>query len=86
MGNVLVKDLIKDVVETVFDEFVSELERQEGNIKGCFDVIREEIKSTKEKVIMNAIDIVEEETDRIVSLLKKSGINSKQKVIDRLSD
>ena len=86
MRNVLVKDLINDVVGKVFDEFESELEKQEQNIKGCFDVIKEEIKSTKEKVIINAIDVVEEENERIVKLLKKSGINSKQKVIDRLSD
>ena len=86
MGNALVTDLINDVVGKVFDEFESELEKQEKNIKGCFDVIRQEIKSTKEKVIMNAIDVVEEENERIVKLLKKSGINSKQKVIDRLSD
>jgi len=86
MGNTLVKDLINDAVGKVFDELESELEKQEENIKGCFDVIRAEIKSTKEKVIMNAIDVVEEENERIVKLLKKSGINSKQKVIDRLSD
>jgi hypothetical protein len=86
MGNALVKDLINDAVGKVFDELESELEKQEENIKGCFDVIRAEIKSTKEKVIMNAIDVVEEENERIVKLLKKSGINSKQKVIDRLSD
>ena len=86
MGNALVTDLINDVVGKVFDEFESELEKQEKNIKGCFDVIRQEIKSTKEKVIMNAIDVVEEENEEIVKLLKKSGINSKQKVIDRLSD
>lgn len=85
MGNALVKDLINDAVGKVFDELESELEKQEENIKGCFDVIRAEIKSTKEKVIMNAIDVVEEENERIVKLLKKSGINSKQKVIDRLS-
>ena len=48
MRNVLVKDLINDVVGKVFDEFESELEKQEQNIKGCFDVIKEEIKSTKE--------------------------------------
>jgi hypothetical protein len=86
MGNALVKDLINDAVGKVFDELESELEKQEENIKGCFDVIRAEIKSTKEKVIMDAIDVVEEENERIVKLLKKSGINSKQKVIDRLSD
>jgi hypothetical protein len=85
MGNALVKDLINDAVGKVFDELESELEKQEENIKGCFDVIRAEIKSTKEKVIMNAIDVVEEENERIVKLLKKSGINSKQKVIERLS-
>lgn len=86
MGNALVKDLINDAVGKVFDELESELEKQEENIKGCFNVIRAEIKSTKEKVIMDVIDVVEEENERIVKLLKKSGINSKQKVIDRLSD
>lgn len=86
MGNALVKDLINDAVGKVFDELESELKKQEENIKGCFDVIRAEIKSTKEKVIMDVIDVVEEENERIVKLLKKSGINSKQKVIDRLSD
>lgn len=86
MRNVLVKDLINDVVGKVFDEFVEELEKQEENIKGCFDLIKEEIKLTKERAVIRAIDIVEEENERIVKLLKKSGINSKQKVIDRLSD
>lgn len=79
------KDLIKDSIENVFDEFVEELEKQEENIKGCFDLIKEEIKLTKERAVIRAIDVVEEENERIVKLLKKSGINSKQKVIDRLS-
>jgi hypothetical protein len=82
----LAKDLIKDAIGNVFDEFENTLNEQEEQIMGNIEKIRQAIRTAKEMAIISAQDVIDEENERIVKLLKKSGINSKQKVIDRLSD
>ncbi len=82
----LAKDLIKDAIGNVFDEFENTLNEQEEQIMGNIEKIRQAIRTAKEMAIISAQDVIDEENERIVKLLKKSGINSKQKVLDRLSD
>ncbi len=78
------KRKIKEAMQNVFGDLVEEIKTKRDETVEKFNSLEKEVEDVCDNLAITICDIIEEEKTDLVGLLKKSGINSKQKAIDRL--